>query len=76
MHYTMLQNFSKCKVKAARCGNFAILTDFKVSKTAILTSVQALDFDFSEFGQFMKAQFYQNSKSMVSKPVKMAVFEN
>ena len=53
----------------------SILTDFKVSKTAILTNVEVLNFDFSAFLQFLKAQFYQNSKSRVSKTVKMVVFE-
>ena len=77
---TILQKFAKCEVKAARCGNFVIflplrfsvksnLKDFKVSKTAILTSLEALNFDVSEFVQFLKAQFYQNSKSKVSKAV-------
>ena len=58
--FTMLQKYSKCEVKAARCGKFlvllplrfsvkSILTDYKVSKTAILTNLEALDFDVSEF---------------------------
>ena len=53
----------------------SILTNFKVSKTAIWTNLEALNFEFSEFVQFLKAQFYQNSKSRVCKTFKMAVFE-
>ena len=67
----MLQILSKCEVKAVQCANFtilvplrlsvtSILTDFKVSKTAVLTNLEALNFNFSEFVQFLKAQFYQN----------------
>ena len=70
---TMLQKFSKCEVKAALCGNFviflplrslvkSILTDLKVSKTAIVTNLEALNFDFSEIVQFLKAQFCQKFK--------------
>ena len=63
----MLQKFSNFEVQAAQCGNFSIvqplrfsvksiLTEFNVSKTAILTNLEALNFDFSVFVQFLKAQ--------------------
>ena len=70
LHFcTMLHKFLKCEVKAARCGNFAIflllrfsikliLTDFIVSKKAILSNLEALNFVFNKIVQFLKAQFY------------------
>ena len=84
--FTMLQKFSKCEVKAARCGNLAIflplrfsmkstLAHFTVSKTAIETLFEALNLYFCEFVHFL-GQLYQNSNSRVSKSVKMADFEN
>ena len=66
-------------VKTAQCGkiNFLPLTfyvksffdDFKVSKTAILTILDALNVDF---GNFWKAEICQIQKSRASKTAKMA----
>ena len=49
--------------------------DFRVSKTAILTILEALNVDFGKFLHFLKAKIYQNKKSRASKTVKMVDFE-
>ena len=49
--------------------------DFKVSKTAILTILEAVNVDFGKFLYFLKAEIYQNKKSKASKTAKMADFE-
>ena len=36
--------------------------DFKSAKSAILTHLEALKFDFNEFLHFLKAEFYQINK--------------
>ena len=65
---TMLQKFSKCEVMAAWCGNLAIclplrlfmksiLAHFRVSKTAISTIFEALNYVFCEFVQFTGSRF-------------------
>ena len=45
------------------------------SKTAILTKLEALNFEFDDFLQFLRWEFYQNQKSKASKTAKMADFE-
>ena len=38
------------------------LGDFRSAKSAILTHLEALKFDFNEFLHFLKAEFYQINK--------------
>ena len=49
--------------------------DFKVSKTAILTILEALNVDFGKFLNFLKAEIYQTQESKASKTGKMVDFE-
>ena len=49
--------------------------DFKVSKTAILTILEALNVDFGKFLHFLKTEIYQNQKSRASKTAKMTDLE-
>ena len=53
----------------------SLFNDFRVSKTAILTILEALNVDFGKFLNFLKAEIYQNQKSRASKTAKMADFE-
>ena len=48
--------------------------DFKSAKSAILTHLEALKFDFNEFLHFLKAEFYQINQIQSSKNAKMAIF--
>ena len=49
--------------------------DFRVSKTAILTILEALNVDFGKFLNFLKPEIHQNLKSRASKTGKIADFE-
>ena len=84
-HDTMLQKFSNCEVKAARCGNFTIFPplkfyvksnfgEFKRQKMSLLALLEVLNLDFSKFEPFLKSLIYQNSKLRVSEIVKIAIF--
>ena len=48
--------------------------DSRSAKSAILTHLEALNFDFNEFLHFLKAEFYQINQIQSSKNVKMAIF--
>jgi len=52
-----------------------IFRNFGGSKTAILTHLEALSFDFSEVLYFLKAEMYQNHNFRALKIAKMARFE-
>ena len=69
--------------KVTQCGKMTIFLplafylksffdDFKGSKTAILTILEALNVEFGKFLNFLKAEIYQNQKSRASKTGKMA----
>ena len=51
-----------------------IFRDFRGPKNAILTHLEALDFDFHEFLHFQKAEIYLNQKFRAPKIVKIALF--
>ena len=50
------------------------VNDFRGPKNAILTHLEALDFDFHEFVHFQKAEIYLNQKFRAPKIVKIALF--
>ena len=69
----MLQKLSKCEVKAALCGNFAVCLplrfhvksnfgEFKWSKMTFLALLEVLNFNFSKFEPFLKSEIYQVSE--------------
>ena len=49
--------------------------DFRVSKTAILSILEALNVDFGKCLNFLKPEIFQNQKFRASKTGKMADFE-
>ena len=77
--FTMLQNLSKCEVKAWLCWNLLfychsdfmwnqILVNSDGQKLSFLAILEVLNFDFEPF---LNSQIYQNSKLRVSEIVKM-----
>ena len=69
----------------AQCGNFmiflslrfyvkSILGHSRSAKSAILTHLEVLNFDFSEFLHFLKAEMYQNHNFRAFKIAKIAFF--
>ena len=70
-------------VSVAQCGNltnflplrFFVKSFLGVSKTAILTILEALNVDFGKSLHFLQAKICQNKKFRSSKTAKMADFE-
>ena len=49
--------------------------DSRIAKSAILTHLEALNFDFYEFLHFLKAELYPNKKFSAPEIAKMAFIE-
>ena len=82
---TMLQNLSKCEVKAWLFWNLIILLplrfyvkcnvgEIKQSKNIILAILEVINFDFSIFGQISCPKFTNNSKFRGSEIAKNVIF--
>ena len=81
-HFTMLQTFSKCEVKAAWCWNLQSYCHSNFTWNQILgrskdekCNIEVLNLNFSQFEPFLEFQNDQNSKLRVSEIVKLAIFE-
>ena len=75
---TMLQNVSKCEVKAGLCWNLIILlplrTYVKSNFSAFKRLKNVIFGNFSNFEQLSSAKFTKNSKFRVSKMAKNDIF--
>ena len=59
----------------SQCENYRIFLSLRLNVKSKLVNLEALNFDFYEFGHFLSAESYQNRNFRSSKIAKKADFE-